>query len=312
MLVARSGVAVSWIAATRKVAARITRSGSVDLVNLDQLPVRSDGSLRPAGLTLPPARMPLIHDRRPLKRWTYVGIYGEELMLCAASVRVGGIPQCFWAVLDRASGEMIEQTAFSSRIVAVDDGHLSVSSRKAKIELALRPCGEPVEVVSRHGASYIWTRKLPVVASGTVIAGGREQRIECTGLIDATAGYHARETSWSWSAGVGTGADGSALVWNIVNGVHDAPTSSERTVWVDGAASELPAAEFPADLGSVVFPGHGESLSFSAEAERANSEDLKIFASDYRQPFGTFSGALPGGVELASGFGVMERHSARW
>ncbi len=181
MLVARSGVAVSWIAATRKVAARITRSGSVDLVNLDQLPVRSDGSLRPAGLTLPPARMPLIHDRRPLKRWTYVGIYGEELMLCAASVRVGGIPQCFWAVLDRASGEMIEQTAFSSRIVAVDDGHLSVSSRKAKIELALRPSGEPVEVVSRHGASYIWTRKLPVVASGTVIAGGREQRIECAG-----------------------------------------------------------------------------------------------------------------------------------
>ena len=143
-------------------------------------------------------------------------------------------------------------------------------------------------------------------------AGGREQRIECAGLIDATAGYHARETSWSWSAGVGTGADGSALVWNIVNGVHDAPTSSERTVWVDGAASEQPAAEFPADLGSVVFPGHGESLSFSAEAERANSEDLKIFASEYRQPFGTFSGALPGGVELASGFGVMERHSARW
>ena len=256
--------------------------------------------------------MRLVRGRRPLKRWTYAGIYGEELMLCAASVRVGGIPQCFWAVLDRASGEMTEQTAFSSRIVAVDDRHLSVSSRKSKVELALRPSGEPVEVVSRHGASYIWTRKLPVIASGTVIAGGRSHRIECAGLIDATAGYHARETSWSWSAGVGTGADGSALTWNIVSGVHDAPASSERTVWVDGVATELPAAEFPDDLSRVKFPGQIESLSFSAEAERANSEDLKIFASDYRQPFGTFSGALPGGVELASGFGVMERHSARW
>jgi hypothetical protein len=37
-----------------------------------------------------------------------------------------------------------------------------------------------------------------------------------------------------------------------------------------------------------------------------------VFASDYRQPFGTFSGTLPGGVELAEGFGVMERHVVRW
>jgi hypothetical protein len=256
--------------------------------------------------------MPLIHDRRPLKRWIYVGIYGEELMLCAASVRVGGIPQCFWAVLDRASGEMIEQTAFSPRIVAVDDGHLSVSSRKAKVELALRPSGEPVEVVSRHGASYIWTRKLPVIASGSVLVAGRSHQIECAGLIDATAGYHARETAWSWSAGVGTSSNGTALAWNIVDGVHDAPSASERTVWEDGVASELPAAAFAADLSAVSFPGQAESLSFSAEAERANSEDLKIFASEYRQPFGTFTGTLPGGAELASGFGVMERHSARW
>ena len=312
MLVARSGVAVSWIAATRKVAARITRSGSVDLVNLDQLPVRSDGTSRPTGLTLPPARMPLIHSRRPLKRWVYAGIFGDEVMLCAATVRVAGVPQCFWAVLDRASGEMIEQTALSSRIVAIDDGHLSVTSRKARIELALRPNGEPVEVVSRHGASYIWTRKLPVIASGSVVAAGRSHRIECAGLIDATAGYHARETAWSWSAGVGTSEDGAALAWNIVDGVHDAPRNSERTVWVNGAASELPEAEFPDDLSGVSFPGQAESLSFNAEAERANSEDLKIFASDYRQPFGTFSGTLPGGSELATGFGVMERHSARW
>jgi hypothetical protein len=256
--------------------------------------------------------MPLIHDRRPLKRWVYAGIYGEQLMLCAASVRVAGVPQCFWAVLDRASGELSEQTAFSRSIVAIDDGHLSVSSRKARIELTLRPSGEPVEVVSRHGASYIWTRKLPVIASGSVVVAGRSHQIECAGLIDATAGYHARETAWSWSAGVGTSSNGAALAWNIVSGVHDAPSASERTVWEDGVASELPAAEFPSDLSSVSFPGHGESLSFSAEAERASSEDLKIFASDYRQPFGTFTGTLPSGVELASGVGVMERHSARW
>ena len=32
----------------------------------------------------------------------------------------------------------------------------------------------------------------------------------------------------------------------------------------------------------------------------------------YRQPFGTFAGTLPGGVELESGLGVMEFHDAHW
>ena len=32
----------------------------------------------------------------------------------------------------------------------------------------------------------------------------------------------------------------------------------------------------------------------------------------YLQPLGTFSGALPGGLELASGLGVMEHHDAHW
>jgi hypothetical protein len=34
--------------------------------------------------------------------------------------------------------------------------------------------------------------------------------------------------------------------------------------------------------------------------------------SDYRQPFGTFAGTLPGGIELAEGYGVMEEHDVRW
>jgi hypothetical protein len=34
--------------------------------------------------------------------------------------------------------------------------------------------------------------------------------------------------------------------------------------------------------------------------------------SDYRQPFGSFSGELPGGLELESGYGVMEWHDVRW
>lgn len=34
--------------------------------------------------------------------------------------------------------------------------------------------------------------------------------------------------------------------------------------------------------------------------------------SSYAQPFGTFTGTLPGGVTLAEGLGVLERHDAVW
>ena len=32
----------------------------------------------------------------------------------------------------------------------------------------------------------------------------------------------------------------------------------------------------------------------------------------YRQPFGEFSGRLPGGLRLAEGYGVMEEHDVLW
>ena len=57
--------------------------------------------------------------------------------------------------------------------------------------------------------------------------------------------------------------------------------------------------------------GVGE-LRFTALATRAKKESYGLIASDYEQPFGTFTGRLPTGEELARGWGVMERHEALW
>ena len=53
-------------------------------------------------------------------------------------------------------------------------------------------------------------------------------------------------------------------------------------------------------------------LSFGEWDAREDHTNLLILRSDYRQPFGTFGGVLPGGVELAEGYGVMEWHDVRW
>jgi hypothetical protein len=282
----------------------------------ESLPARD----RPTGLAVPPARMRLFHDRRPLKRWRYVGLYGEDMMLCAADVRIAGLPQGFWALWDRTArsgadgasggaggeatrGELTERTVFLPRAVVLGDEAVRFGPARLRLEAA----GDEMHVTSRHGESYIWTRKQPVRATGTVA--GRS--VELYGLIDDSAGYHARRTDWYWAAGVGEGENGEALCFNIVDGVHDAPQESERTVWVGGRASELPRAAFADDLSAVAFP-EGERLLFHEEARRARSDDFKIMASNYVQPFGTFSGTLPGGVTVARGWGVMERHAVRW
>jgi hypothetical protein len=164
----------------------------------------------------------------------------------------------------------------------------------------------PVEVVSPHGREYIWTRKRGgVPVRGTVTLGGRRIEVDARGLVDESAGYHARHTAWRWSAGVGVAESGQPVAWNLVDGLHDAPEASERTVWVAGT---------PHEVGPVRFDGLAgvDGLRFTARATRARRENLLVFRSDYEQPFGTFAGVLPVAGPLRAGWGVMERHDVRW
>jgi hypothetical protein len=177
-------------------------------------------------------------------------------------------------------------------------------------------------VVSPHGRSYVWTAKqAPVHVRGQVRLGGGPGRPAGPttqpdpglfsfngehGFIDESAGYHARHTAWRWSAGVGRSGDGRVVAWNVVDGVHDAPEASERTVWIDGEPHEVEPQPFAPDLSRV-----GE-LAFERWSAREHSISLGLVHSRYVQPFGRFRGKLPGGLELASGYGVMEDHEVSW
>lgn len=263
---------------------------------MQDLPVRGD--VRGIGLPIPPGRMPALHRRRPLKRWTYVGVYRSDVMLCVGDARVAGIRQRWWAVA-LPDGSLFE----GSRGVEVGEHSVRV---RGVLDLELsRPAG--VEVVSPHGRSYVWTRKLaPVHVRGWLTAGGHDFDLDGPdGFVDESAGYHARHTKWRWSAGIGRTDDGRPVAWNLVDGVHDG-VASERTVWVDGSPAEVPPQEFAADLSRV---GELRFREWSAREARVN---LGFMRNRYRQPFGEFSGRLPGGLMLAEGYGVMEEHDVLW
>ena len=216
------------------------------------------------------------------KRWCWLGAFGPGEMLCVAWAEVGVARVSWWAVWDGVRLE--EGNRRSWRGVRVD-------ARGARVDgvLTLRLTrGRPIE--ARTGDT--WTRKTPVAVEGFV----REHPFAAEGVLDESEGRHPRHTSWLWSAGVGPG-----VAWNFCDGLHD----GENTVWVGGE---------PHSVGVPVFDGLAGvgGLRFAAQATRARKEDLVLIASDYEQPFGTFTGSLPVAGSLPLGWGVMERHEARW
>lgn len=273
-------------------------------------PVRGE-EVRNLGLALPPQAMPGWQRGRPLKRWRWVGVFTPALMLCVGDARIGPVPRRWWA-LAWPDGRLLERSGARRGGVQLEPARVRVDSGQVRIDLEI---DEPaaVETVSPAHGGYIWTAKrAPVGVTGRVTVGPERHDISgAVGFVDDSAGYHDRHTAWRWSAGVGATADGRGVAWNLVDGVHDDPVVSERTLWVDGEPRALGANEFAGDLGSVAF-AEGGRLEFSAWAERSEDVDLGLMRSHYRQPFGAFSGELPGDLGPVEGLGVMEEHDVRW
>lgn len=300
----------------------------------EALPWRGPGPGRPDGLPLPPARLPLRRNGVWRKRWRYGAVFAEEAFVCAARVQVGPLGQTFWLICERSGGPTLERTRLRPpgargevwsealdreglRDHAPDGGAL------VRIEASHPEAGSVRAFLRFHGGSwaesvcpadpdnYVWTRKR---AAERVVAdvriGERRLRFEGRGIEDESEGFHPHRTVWSWAAGVGRSTDGREVAWNLVEGVNDPAEGSERALWVDGEVSEPAPVEFD-ELDAVRF-ADGARLEFDAECERRRSEAKLGVRYDYVQPVGTFSGTLPGGLELAEGLGVMEHQDARW
>jgi hypothetical protein len=308
---------------------------------LASLPWRAPEGERPE-LPLPPGKMPRRSHGARRKRWRYAAAFAEEVIACAARIHIGPLGQTFWAVVDREDGEIYERTRMllpgargevwtehlgGEEVVEElgDQGILDYAPDEGslvRIDAAGR--GPDAKAFMRFGGgtwaesvcptsegSYVWTRKrADVPVECDIRAEGRRWRVEARGMEDESAGYHPGHTVWSWSSGVGRTSDGRSLGWNLVEGINDPPERSERAIWVDGEPFEPGPVSFEG-LDAIEF-ADGSRLEFGAEAERRREENKLIVKYAYRQPFGHFSGTMPGGIELERGTGVMEHHDAHW
>jgi hypothetical protein len=298
------------------------------------LPWRSPGAGRP-DLPLPPEQLPLRRGGLWRKRWRYAAAFSDELLVCAARVTVGPLGQTFWAVWNRGERKLWEQTRLllpgargdvwtegrdgagqilhapdEGSVVRVESKHPDAGEVRAF--LRFDGGGRWVEAVCpTEDGQYVWTRKrVGVPVEADVRLASNRLVSKARGVEDESEGYHPSHTMWSWSAGIGTTADGRSVGWNLISGINDPPERSERAIWIDGEPTEPGPVEFEG-LEAITFDD-GARLAFSGECERRRDERQLFVRYSYRQPMGTFSGTLPGGIALASGLGVMEHHDAHW
>jgi Domain of unknown function (DUF2804), C-terminal len=255
--------------------------------------------------------MPLLDHGQLRKRWRYVAVFAGELMLCAARAEIGPATQSFWVLWDRERRRQWAHTELrpGGRGVTLDGPRLEIDGPGLRASLELGDA-TPIEVTCPSARSWAWTRKragMPV--AGTVEMPGHRLELSGRGIDDESAGYHRRHTSWRWSAGVGESIEGRNLAWNLVEGINDPSTGSERAIWVDGEPTEPPPVSFRGMDG--VDLGDAGSLDFTAESDHARDDNYLLIRSRYRHRFGSFAGTL-GDLELAAGLGVMEEHDARW
>ena len=145
---------------------------------------------------------------RMYKEWTWVGAFGPDAdALRCARARVGPARAAWWAVWD---GERLHERTFRRT------GPVTATPERVRGGGRARPgrrAGAPWAV--RTGET--WTRKRPARVHGTALG----RAVDLRGLVDESAGRHARELSWRWSAGAGELGDGRSVTWNLVDGLHD-------------------------------------------------------------------------------------------
>jgi hypothetical protein len=293
-----------------------------------------------------------LHRLASEKRWHYACVASSELFVGGAVVQLGYLASGFFYVFDRGSRRMLAERSLlvPPQLAHIDDlaaearaslrslrssmlieasvkaGRVAFDGRGVSVELRLRPQSAPASltaVCSVTGGGVTMTQKTVCVpCDGEVRAGGRTFRLDgALAGLDYSHGYLARETRWRWASASGRLGDGRTVGLNLVEGHNDGAVT-ENALWIDGRLSQPGHASFELDERAPERPWRIRTddgrvdLAFEPEGVRREDIDLKLIASQYVQPMGTFKGVIKdeSGAEIrVEGLpGVVERHRARW
>ncbi|WP_338764504.1 DUF2804 domain-containing protein [Massilia sp. METH4] len=276
------------------------------------------------------------------KRWHYAALVAEQMFCSVAIVDLGWMTTCFAFAFERGDGDMLANfsqdglpgrfsatlardgtgtSTFSRKGVFIDLGPQGLSLRSPWLEIdasfGAAPAPALVACGAVPGGAVHATQKTPGLPLEGEVRTWRGEYPLQGGIasIDYSNGLLARQTAWRWASG-----HDAMLGFNLQAGHFGA---QENALWLDGGVYPLAAARFvhdgkePLEPWRVFTEDDCLDLMFTPLAARREARNLRIAASRYVQPFGTFSGWVRSSPDapkrmVAQLAGVTEQHFARW
>ena len=265
-------------------------------------------------LPLPPARCRCA-GRPDRKRWRYVGVFAEELMLCAARAEVGPLtPVLLGALGSRASGGSDAHTTLrpGSREVRMDGAAWRSTRRGLRASLRLGECA-PIEVDlpqrQRLGLDP-QARRRPDRGHGRgprpALGGRRPRRRRRVGRLPPAPHQLAL-------VGRGRRAPPTAapLAWNLVEGVND-PAAEQRAGDLGRRrAHEPPPGPLRRHRRRSTSPT-ATRLDFSRRVRPTPATRTTSSSAPATATASAPSPAPSAASSSPTGLGVMEEHDAVW
>ncbi len=171
-----------------------------------------------------------------------------------------------------------------------------------------------------------YSHKMACPAAGRVTVGDREIELDPTRhlvLIDVHKAFYPYRMAWTWASCAGFDEAGRVVGLNLThNVIRDDTDNNENGLWAEKDLSMFQAARFTFNERNLMEPWRIETedrrcrVDFRPEGERAGVINAGLIASDYHQPYGTFSGEAVDDAgkthKIENFFGVTEFHRARF
>ncbi|MCB9488390.1 MAG: DUF2804 domain-containing protein [Deltaproteobacteria bacterium] len=271
-------------------------------------------------------------SRLAIKRWQYIGLVSDSLVVGAAVVDIGYVAKAFAYCYLREEGrvrdfsfddfthgatqysatsvEGVSEYKSGGKLIRFENT-LVDGKRRITIDIPGGFSGEysldendftPLCAVTRNGLrGFNYCHKamgLPV--EGMVRVGDRQIDLaadNALGGLDWTAGCAAHETYWNWASAAGRLDDGRTVGLNLVSGINDRGFT-ENGYWIDGRPVKVDVVHFEYDEKAILQPWTIRSndgrvdLRFEPEGERSENLNFGVLASRFHQPFGVYTGTL--------------------
>lgn len=288
------------------------------------------------------------------KQFQYFGVIHEDYLIGCALAHTAWLGVAFFYIFNPTTGELESHTwrsplgkhmklsespvqgcsHFKQGQVHIEMGYrqrqqglektLSVTLPNLTLDVSMQEAEnyEPMSLCTRTGINgWVYANKVAGArVTGTLRRNGASTELDAFGHHDFSAGYMRRQTFWNWACFSGL-VDGIRLGLNVSCGVNET-SYSENCFWADDQCIPLGPTVFEYDRDDLQAPWrvhtHNKDveLTFNPLGKHTERLNLGLFASNFNQIFGYFSGhiTLPDGrkVVIARLHGFVEEQYAKW